>query len=290
LSRLLVCNDLRRSTCAACGDARISPIGEVPPQPATEYSTHAITLERAPEIWCCRGCGSWFTQNAVPQEVSRQLYATGMSGERWTAEAFAAAKGAELLAEFDRHVGAGTRLLDVGCSTGQLLDYARARGAQTWGMDFSAACREVNERKGHRFVTALDELTAERFDVVSAFDVIEHSYDVPGFLAALARVLRPGGSLLVLTGDITSLSARLCGNRWWYLRYPEHIVFPSRRFLATRPASLRLERVVRTYASVGYRTPVLRAARTAASLWLRRAYEGLPAIGPDHLLAVMRNG
>lgn len=290
MKRTPVRNDLRRQSCPACGDAGIALLGEVSAPTATEYSTHAIALERKPEIWSCRSCGSWFTQNAVPQEVSRALYATGTSGERWTAEPFEAAKGPELIAEFDRHVGAGTRLLDVGCSTGQLLDYAKARGATTWGVDFSAACREVNERKGHRFATALDEVAAERFDVVSAFDVIEHSYDLTGFLAALASVLRPGGMLLVLTGDIGSPSARFCRNRWWYLRYPEHIVFPSRRYLERRPPGLRLERVVRTFASVGYRVPYLNAVRTTVSLWLRHAYEGLPSIGPDHMLAVLRRG
>jgi SAM-dependent methyltransferase len=290
LNRTPVRNDLRRQSCPACGAARIALMGEVPTQPATEYSTHAIALQCRPEIWRCRACKSWFTQNAVPQEVSRELYATGTSGERWTAERFEAAKGPELVAEFDRHVGDGTRLLDVGCSTGQLLDYAKARGAQTWGVDFSAACREVNERKGHRFATALDEVAAERFDVVSAFDVIEHSYDLAGFLAALAGVLKPNGMLLVLTGDVGSPSARICRNRWWYVRYPEHIVFPSRRYLCTQPAGLRLERVVRTFASVGYRVPYLNAVRAAGSLWLRRAYEGLPAIGPDHMLAVLRRG
>ena len=290
MNRTHVRNDLRRQSCPACGDAGVGRLGEVSTPPGTEYSSHAITLERTPEIWRCRACGSWFTQNAVPQDVSRNLYATGTSGERWSAEAFEAAKGPELIAEFDRHVGAGTRLLDVGCSTGQLLDYAKARGARTWGVDFSAACREINERKGHRFATALDEFGAERFDVVSAFDVIEHSYDLAGFLANLARLLKPGGKLLVLTGDNGSPSARICTNRWWYVRYPEHIVFPSRRYLGMRPAGLGLERVVRTYASLGYRVPFLRAVRATASLWLRRAYEGLPSIGPDHMLAVLRRG
>lgn len=290
MTRTLVRNDLRRASCPACGARRLAPIGEVPAQTATGYSTHAIELERRPEIWRCLACGSWFTQNAVPEDVSRTLYATGASGDRWTAEPFKEAKGPELLAEFDRHVGAGTRLLDVGCSTGQLLDYAKGRGAQTWGTDFSAACRDVNEGKGHHFATSLEDFGAEQFDVVAAFDVIEHSYDLPGFLASLARALKAGGSLLVLTGDIASFSARLCRNRWWYARYPEHIVFPSRRYFGSLPAGLRLERIVRTYASVGYRVPCPYAARAAASLWLRGAYEGLPAIGPDHLLAVLRRG
>jgi hypothetical protein len=57
-----------------------------------------------------------------------------------------------------------------------------------------------------------------------------------------------------------------------------------------RPAGLGLERLVRTYASLGYRVPFLRAVRATAPLWLRRAYEGLPSIGPDHMLAVLRRG
>jgi len=281
-------NNFLRQYCPACGDPAIAEIGKVPASATVEYSTHKICLERVPEIWKCRACGSWFTQNAVPPDTSQLLYSSGSSGARWAAEPFAQAKGPELIAEFNRHVAARTRILDIGCSTGELLDYAKARGAETCGTDFSAACGEIVRQKGHRFAAALPELGAERFDVVTAFDVIEHIYDLPGFLANVARVLKSGGKLIILTGDIGSIGARICGSRWWYLRYPEHILFPSRWYFGSRPAGLRLERTVRTYASVGYRVPFLHALRAAASLAMRGSYEGLPALGPDHILLVLR--
>jgi SAM-dependent methyltransferase len=265
-------------------------MGKVPMAGIVEYSSHTIALERVPEIWKCRACRSWFTQNAVPPDRSESLYSGGSSGARWVAEPFEKSKGPELLAEFDRHVDAATRILDIGCSTGQLLDYAKARGAKTCGMDLSADCGEIVRQKGHRFAASLPDLGTEQFDVVTAFDVIEHVYDLPGFLAKITRMLNPGGKLIFLTGDIDSLGARICGSRWWYLRYPEHIVFPSRQFFGSRPQGLRLDRTVRTYASVGYRVPFIHALRAAASLAIRRSYEGLPALGPDHILLVMRRG
>ena len=288
LSPGLVTNDFRRQRCPACGDPAIAEVGKVRAAHDVEYSTHAIVLERVPEIWACRACGSWFTQNAVPPETSQSLYSSGSSGARWVAEPFEKAKDPALLAEFDRHITRAARVLDIGCSAGQLLDYAKARGAETCGMDYSAACGDTIKRKGHRFATALSEFDGERFDVVTAFDVIEHVYDLPRFFVGVAHLLEPGGKFIVLTGDIGSLGARICGSRWWYLRYPEHIVFPSRRFFGSQPAGLRLERTVRTYASVGYRVPFLHALRIAAALAMRGNYDGLPALGPDHLLMVLR--
>lgn len=281
-------NDVRRQNCPACGDPAIVEIGKVPLSGDVEYSTHSIALDRVPEIWRCRACASWFTQNAVPPDRAQFLYASGSSGARWSAEPFEKAKGLELIAEFDRHVTTGTKILDIGCSTGQLLDYAKTRGAETYGVDFSTDCGEMVSGKGHRFSTALSGFDGERFDVVTAFDVIEHVYDLSGFLESAAGILKPGGKLIVLTGDIECLGARICGSRWWYLRYPEHVLFLSRKFFSRRPAGLRLQRLVRTYASVSYRVPFLHALGSAVSLARRAGYEGLPALGPDHMLLVMR--
>jgi SAM-dependent methyltransferase len=280
-------NDLRRDQCPVCGLSTITQLGDVPAATGLAYSTHTLELEHAPEIWFCRKCASWFKQNAVTADSARSLYETGSSGERWIAEPFERAKCPELLAEFDRHVNVGTRILDIGCSDGLLLDYAKSRGAETWGVDYSAACGEILLQKGHRFGATLSDVGGERFDVATAFDVVEHVYELPDFFSSVARLLKPGGRLLILTGNVGSLAARLCGSKWWYLRFPEHIVFPSHRFFRSRPAGLRLLRTVRTHASVGYRMPLMRALRRTVSMLVRGTYEGLPALGPDHFLIVL---
>jgi len=288
LTATSVRNDLWREQCPVCGNAVIDQIGKVPVSGDVEYSTHSVVLERVPEIWKCHACGSWFTQNAVPEATALALYASGNSGTRWLAEPFETAKNIELVGEFDRHIGAQTKILDIGCSTGQLLDYAKKRGAVTFGVDFSEACRTIVTEKGHRFAVSLSEFSSERFDVITAFDVVEHLYDFSLFLANVVQILKPGGKLVVLTGDIRSLGARYCGSRWWYLRYPEHIVFPSRDYFKGLVRGLHLERMVRTYASVGYRVAFLPALRTALLLARRGNYNGLPSLGPDHMLVVLR--
>jgi SAM-dependent methyltransferase len=287
LTRTPVRNDLWHDHCPLCGHADTAGMGKVPLLEDTVYSTHAVELEKVPEIWKCRNCASWFTQNAVPEATARSLYATGNSGSRWVAEPFEAAKSPELIRELDRHIGAGKTVLDIGCSTGELLDFAKGRGALTSGMDFSESCRPTVTGKGHRFGTSLADFSNERFDVVTAFDVIEHLYDFPGFMESMANLLKPGGKFIVLTGDISSLGARYCGSRWWYLRYPEHIVFPSRRVFDLHASVMYLERTVRTYASVGYRVSFLPALRASISLGVSGRYDGLPSLGPDHMLLTL---
>jgi len=46
-------------------------------------------------------------------------------------------------------------------------------------------------------LTDLDAIPAESYDAVLCLDVLEHVPDPPGLVAALARILRPGGVLIV---------------------------------------------------------------------------------------------
>ena len=81
------------------------------------------------------------------------------------------------------------------------------------------------------------ELEPEAFDAVTMWDYIEHSTDPLGDLRRAARVLRPGGLLLISTGDAGSVVARASGPRW-HLLTPRH-----HNFFFTRDS---LERALRT--------------------------------------------
>jgi hypothetical protein len=87
-------------------------------------------------------------------------------------------------------------------------------------------------------------------------------------LAEAARVLKPGGSLVLTTGDVGSAYARRAGARWHLLEPPWHLYFFSRDTMAAmgRAAGLR----VRSCSSHGVASDsrVLRAlpARVLTSL------------------------
>jgi hypothetical protein len=113
-------------------------------------------------------------------------------------------------------------------------------------------------------------------------DVIEHIYDVPSFLGQVVKRLRADGMLVMLTGNINSFLARMAKNNWWYVRYPEHVRFPSLRWLRRHPG-FRLTRVVRVHASEGYVHPLTFSdAISALQRWMRGQYDGMPVLLPDH--------
>ena len=113
---------------------------------------------------------------------------------------------------------AGLDLLDVGCGAGLFLEPLARLGANALGVDPSAASIEVARRHAEETgakvayrVATVEELAAEpeRFDVVSAMEVIEHSADPAGFVAAAATLLKPGGIFLASTINRTLRSFAL---------------------------------------------------------------------------------
>ena len=115
------------------------------------------------------------------------------------------------------------RILDAGCGNGRyshfLLRHADAEALLT-AFDLSPGMLERARRRpgSARISHTVADLTrlpyAEAsFDAVVCGWVLEHLPDPQPGLRELARVLRPGGKLLLLTTEDTFLG-RLCGRLW----------------------------------------------------------------------------
>lgn len=133
----------------------------------------------------------------------------------------------------------GVRLLDVGAGGGTLVRFLRGRGVDAEGLEPSRALFERFLSDDAAFTCAMlhdYRLSAGRtFDVVTAFDVVEHVADPRGFLDDIAAILEPGGVFFGSTPDVASLSARAFGRRWHFY-YPYHLSYFTPRTL-TRAAA-----------------------------------------------------
>jgi SAM-dependent methyltransferase len=150
-----------------------------------------------------------------------------------------AGKADQLRREFRRTLRALTRyvpsgkLIEIGCAYGYLLDEA-ARTFTVSGVEISDAARAACVARELDVVRdATPEFLAARgpFDAAVMLDVIEHLSDPGDVLARLHGAMRPGGHLLLTTGDVGSVLARLMGRRWRLMTPPQHLWFFSPKTL-----------------------------------------------------------
>lgn len=101
----------------------------------------------------------------------------------------------------------GKRVLDAGCASGALAELLVARGATVVGVDLNARLvKRARARLGDGvelhvadISTPMPFLETASFDIVTASLVLHYIADWGSTLGELARVLRPGGLLLVST-------------------------------------------------------------------------------------------
>jgi 2-polyprenyl-3-methyl-5-hydroxy-6-metoxy-1,4-benzoquinol methylase len=127
------------------------------------------------------------------------------------------------------------RLLDVGCSCGYFMEVAAARGFEVHGVEFSSAAiaAAAADFRPRIFEGRLEDMPDKGlFDVISAFDLIEHVHDPRAFLRRCASLLNPQGVLLVSTPDTGHFLRFLMGSRWPMLQPMQHLSLFSRKALA----------------------------------------------------------
>ena len=131
----------------------------------------------------------------------------------------------ERLADLRRFITQG-RLLEIGCSTGELLAAARP-AFETIGIEADAQTSAIARARGVECLTGTlfdAHLPAEHFDAAVLYHVIEHLPSPVASVRELQRLVKPDGWLVLEAPNIETLWFRLLGPRWRQF-IPDHLFF-----------------------------------------------------------------
>jgi 2-polyprenyl-3-methyl-5-hydroxy-6-metoxy-1,4-benzoquinol methylase len=128
-----------------------------------------------------------------------------------------------------RRLGDDARIIDVGCGDGFHLGLLREFGKKSWrleGVDNSDRAVAVAERSGaivHKGSVEQLQLPETSYDLAILIQTIEHVADPPAVLTAVYKLLKPGGTVVIVTDNTDSLDFKLFkGRHWGGYHFPRH--------------------------------------------------------------------
>jgi ubiquinone/menaquinone biosynthesis C-methylase UbiE len=230
---------LKEISCNLCGSDRYSVVyktyaGDIS---SVEMGSYAITdNERGMplRIVRCSSCGLVYANPRPPIASLLDNY-SNMIDPLYLDEELGRRRSAGIILSRLARLKKPGKLLDIGCATGYLLDEAKKKGWDAYGIDLSKwALDHAREKLGitNLFLGALKNAgyPVNYFDAIVMKDSIEHLPDPKATLVEMRRILKPNGIICVNTPDMGSLISRTLKAKWWGVKQ-SHLYYFDRKSL-----------------------------------------------------------
>jgi CMP-N,N'-diacetyllegionaminic acid synthase len=193
----------------------------------------------------CRACDLVYTNPTFDEAHYKSVYASqsyqdivrdlGIKSHEYRVSRFGTER-VGMMSQFLRvPAGRAPRFLDVGCSTGFVVEAAKTAGWDAIGIDLNPSAIEYGRSRGLDLRTvALEsaDLAPGSFDAVGLFDVVEHVLDPGRTVNAAVTLLAPGGILFLYVPNYDSASRLLMGAN-------AHFIWPTHHLNYYTPSTIR---------------------------------------------------
>lgn len=121
-------------------------------------------------------------------------------------------------------------ILDIGCGIGHFLCVAYADGWNVYGVEISPFAVTICKEKGLNVFCgtfSAAKYKDDMFDVITAFDVLEHIVEPNSFMTEVSRILKKNGLFIVSVPNVASFAAKVKRSKWSQFIVPEHLNYFS---------------------------------------------------------------
>lgn len=209
-------------------------VANSPPITCSACGSLAIEEHRYPGLLHCRQCTHVFAKTDLSEEEFKKLYGEdyfhGQEYSNYIRDQNNIEKnfGARLKTLVKVLGGLkGKSAFEIGSAYGFFLNVAKNHFDEVEGIDITEpGTRFAREHLGlnvHCGDFLSTEISRRDYDLVCAWDTIEHLPHPERFIAKAARIVKPGGAIALTTGDIGSWNARFRGKQWRLIHPPTHV-------------------------------------------------------------------
>ena len=121
-----------------------------------------------------------------------------------------------------------TVLLDIGCGNGKFLyETKKLTNTQVCGLDISKTAVETAKEKFGLDIfygtIAESPYTDNSFDLITAWQYLEHVQHPLEILQKVHQLLKPNGIFMMSTPNFNSINAKIFKSKWYSLDCPRHL-------------------------------------------------------------------